>query len=111
MLVQVILLLQKAGLRGRCGHNALSRVVLEHRRDPASVTGWLAVALLVTVFLPSNGCATPMIVQAAGLRGRCGHSALSRVVLDHRRDPASVPGWLAVALLVTVFLPSNGCAT
>ena len=64
-LYKVILLLQAAGLRGRCGHSALARVVLEHRRDTASVPGWFSEALLVTVFLPSNGCVTPMIVQVS----------------------------------------------
>ena len=64
-LLKVILLLQTAGMCGRCGHSALARVVLEYRRDLAYVPGWLAEALLVTVFLPSNGCATPMIVQVS----------------------------------------------
>ena len=64
-LCNVIPLFQAAGAHGRCGHFALQRVVLEHRREPVCVSDWLEVALLVWVLLHSDRIVIPIHVQVS----------------------------------------------
>ena len=64
-LCNVIPLFQEAGARGRCGHFALQRVVLEHRREAVCVSDRLVEALLVLVLLPSDRIVIPIHVQVS----------------------------------------------
>ena len=64
-LCYVIQLFQAAGAHGPCGHFALQRVVLEHRRGPVCVLDRLVEALLVLVLLPSDRIVIPIHVQVS----------------------------------------------